>query len=88
VVIEVADTGPGIPPEAVERIWEPFYTTKTEGTGLGLAIVGSLVEQQPGATIAVESAPGAGTTFRLVMPCGPPRHGRTAVTTGRTEKPS
>jgi len=62
------DTGPGIPADALAKIWEPFYTTKAEGTGIGLSIVRSLVEQQPGAAIAVESRPGSGTTFRLTMP--------------------
>ena len=68
VVIDVADTGPGIPPEQLEKIWEAFYTTKAEGTGLGLSIVRGLAEKQPGAAIAVESAVGIGTTFRLIMP--------------------
>lgn len=67
VVVEVTDTGPGIPVEARAKIWEPFYTTKAEGTGIGLSIVRSLVEQQSGAAIAVESRPGSGTTFRLTM---------------------
>ncbi len=68
VVAEVIDTGPGIPADALGKIWEPFYTTKAEGTGIGLSIVRSLVEQQPGATITVESRPGVGTTFRVTMP--------------------
>jgi signal transduction histidine kinase len=68
VVAEVVDTGPGIPADALAKIWEPFYTTKAEGTGIGLSIVRSLVEQQPGATISVESRPGVGTTFRVTMP--------------------
>lgn len=68
VVVEVADTGPGISEDQISRIWDAFYTTKAEGTGLGLSIVRSLVEEQPGATIAVESAPGRGTTFRVAMP--------------------
>ena len=68
IVAEVTDTGPGIPPDALAQIWAPFYTTKAEGTGIGLSIVRSLVEQQPGATITVESRQGAGTTFRLTMP--------------------
>ena len=67
VLAEVTDTGPGIPVEALAKIWEPFYTTKADGTGIGLSIVRSLVEQQPGAAIAVESRPGSGTTFRLTM---------------------
>jgi signal transduction histidine kinase len=68
IVAEVTDTGPGIPPDALAQIWAPFYTTKAEGTGIGLSIVRSLVEQQAGATITVESRLGVGTTFRLTMP--------------------
>jgi signal transduction histidine kinase len=68
VVIEVADTGPGISAESLEKIWQAFYTTKAEGTGLGLSIVRGLVEKQPGAEITVESALGVGTTFRVAMP--------------------
>jgi two-component system sensor histidine kinase HydH len=68
IVAEVIDTGPGIAPDALAQIWTPFYTTKAEGTGIGLSIVRSLVEQQPGAAITVESRQGAGTTFRLTMP--------------------
>src|SRR6267378_1710292 len=67
IVAEVADTGPGIPPGALAQIWAPFYTTKAEGTGIGLSIVRSLVEQQPGTAITVESRLGVGTTFRLTM---------------------
>jgi signal transduction histidine kinase len=72
VIIEVADGGPGIPPGLLERIWEPFYTTKPEGTGLGLPIVAALVARVPGATITVESREGAGTTFRLALPAWRP----------------
>ena len=68
IVAEVTDTGPGIPPDALAQIWTPFYTTKAEGTGIGLSIVRSLVEQQVGAAITVESRLGVGTTFRLTMP--------------------
>lgn len=68
VIAEVADTGPGIAPETLPGIWEPFYTTKPEGTGLGLSIVRSLVDKQPGAEISVESVHGHGTTFRLALP--------------------
>lgn len=68
VIVEVADTGPGISQEVLHQIWEPFYTTKPEGTGLGLAIVRSLVAEQPGASIDVESRPHQGTTFTLTLP--------------------
>lgn len=68
VTIEVSDTGPGIEAERLERIWEPFYTSKPDGTGLGLSIVRALVEDQPGAAIIVTSTCGAGTTFTVTMP--------------------
>lgn len=68
VRVEVSDTGSGIPPDVLSKIWEPFYTGKPEGTGLGLSIVRGLVAEQPGATIDVESRPGQGATFILTMP--------------------
>lgn len=67
VVVTVADDGPGIPRENLDRLFEPFYTTKFSGTGLGLAISKSLVEQH-GGTIEVTSEPGAGTSFVIVLP--------------------
>lgn len=71
-VLEVADTGPGIPPELAARIWEPFFTTKTEGTSLGLALARRLAEAHRG-TLTLASRPGAGTTARLRLPaCAPP----------------
>jgi signal transduction histidine kinase len=67
--IEVADSGTGIPPDALPRIWEPFFTTKgrDRGTGLGLAVVKQIVERC-GGFATVESTVGAGTTFRLYLP--------------------
>jgi len=72
VVIEVRDTGKGIPPEHVARIFEPFFTTKGggavgAGTGLGLSTVYGIL-RQTGGFIDVESAPGQGTTFCLHLP--------------------
>jgi two-component system NtrC family sensor kinase len=73
VTIEVADTGPGMPPEVRSRIFEPFFTTKPpgQGTGLGLPLCQGIVEGH-GGTIAVESAPGRGTAFRIELPVTPP----------------
>lgn len=71
LAIEVSDTGPGILPDAAERMFEPFFSTKgSMGTGLGLSFVKSFVDQSRGA-IKVESAPGArGTVIRMLLPAG------------------
>jgi signal transduction histidine kinase len=68
VEITVADTGPGIPPEDLERIFEAFYTTKPHGTGLGLGISRSIVEEHPGGSFSVESEKGKGTRFTISLP--------------------
>jgi PAS domain S-box-containing protein len=69
VVIEVCDTGSGIPPELKDRIFEPFFTTKPPGvgTGLGLSICHGIVCAM-GGEITVESEVGKGSTFRVVLP--------------------
>lgn len=68
VKIDVADNGPGIPAELVQRIWDPFFSTKGEsGTGLGLDTVRQIVERH-GGTIAVTSRPGEGATFTITLP--------------------
>ena len=67
VVAEVQDTGPGIAPDHLGHVFEPFYTTKAEGTGLGLAIVRQAAETH-GGTVEVTSAPGQGATFRVRLP--------------------
>ena len=72
-LIEISDTGPGIPAETIDRIFEPFFSKRAGGTGLGLAIARQMVENH-GGRIEVESKPGVGTTFRIRLPR---RHGRT-----------
>jgi len=68
-LIEVSDTGPGIPPDVMAKIFEPFFTTKAlgEGTGLGLSTVYGIVKQADG-WIAVDSKPGQGACFRIFLP--------------------
>jgi two-component system nitrogen regulation sensor histidine kinase NtrY len=70
VVLEVADTGPGLDEEQRTRLFTPYYTTKKGGTGLGLAIVQGIVSDHAG-RIEVRSAPGEGTTFSLYLPRDP-----------------
>ncbi|MCX5797268.1 MAG: ATP-binding protein [Elusimicrobia bacterium] len=71
VELKVRDDGCGMPQEVREKIFEPFYSTKGQkGTGLGLAVVWGIMDNHNG-TIAVESAPGAGTTFVLRIPVKP-----------------
>jgi two-component system, NtrC family, sensor kinase len=67
VQIAFIDSGCGISPESIEKIFEPFYTTKERGTGLGLAITRQIIEQHHG-KIAIESTPGKGTTVRVTLP--------------------
>jgi PAS domain S-box-containing protein len=69
IVIEFADTGTGIKPEDLSKVWEAFFTTKGEdkGTGLGLAICRRIIEEHHG-TINIESEVGQGTTVRITLP--------------------
>jgi hypothetical protein len=67
----VRDTGGGIAPDVLPRIFDPFYTTKSEGSGLGLSISYGIVRDHQG-TIDVQSAPGQGTTFVLTFPAALP----------------
>jgi len=65
--LSVQDTGRGIPAEELEKIFKPFYTTKTRGSGLGLAIVDRILKEHKG-EITVDSAEGNGTKFTLALP--------------------
>jgi two-component system nitrogen regulation sensor histidine kinase NtrY len=69
VEVAVADTGCGIAGEQLARIWDPYVTTKPGGTGLGLAITRQTIVAHDG-TVAAQSAPGTGTTIRIVLPVG------------------
>jgi two-component system, NtrC family, nitrogen regulation sensor histidine kinase NtrY len=69
VELAVRDTGPGIPPDRLARIWEPYVTYKAGGTGLGMAIARQTVRAH-GGNVTAESAPGTGTTIRFVIPVG------------------
>jgi PAS domain S-box-containing protein len=74
VVVEVRDTGHGIPPEHLRRIFDPFFTTRAAGlgTGLGLSICDTIVTAL-GGHISVDSAVGQGTTFRVMLHVAPPK---------------
>ena len=67
VRIEIRDSGTGIPEQIIDKIFEPYFSTKHTGSGLGLAIVHSIISKH-GGTIRVESGPGQGTTFTILIP--------------------
>jgi signal transduction histidine kinase len=70
--IDVTDSGRGIAPEDISKVFEPYYSTKETGTGLGLAIVKKAIDDHQG-TIAVRSKVGEGTTFTITLPVTEPR---------------
>jgi signal transduction histidine kinase len=65
--VEITDTGRGIAPEDISKVFEPYYSTKETGTGLGLAIVRKVIEDH-GGTVSVYSKLGGGTTFTIILP--------------------
>jgi signal transduction histidine kinase len=67
VVVDVIDDGPGVPAHLSDRIFNPFFTTKTTGTGLGLPIVRKIIDAHDG-RIDLTSEPGQGTRFRVTLP--------------------
>jgi len=67
LVVRITDSGPGVPPELIDRIFYPFFTTKTSGSGIGLASARKAVESH-GGWLDVESEPGKGTTFTMKLP--------------------
>lgn len=70
VRVEISDTGKGIAPEDIAKIFEPYYSTKDTGTGLGLAIVKKAIDDH-GGSISVNSKQGSGTTFTIILPVKP-----------------
>ena len=79
VEVKIADTGPGIPKKDLQRVFDPFYTTKANGTGLGLSVVHSIVREH-GGRVVIHSEPGEGTTVAIHLP-------RTGGTNGTSTHP-
>jgi signal transduction histidine kinase len=67
VKVSIADTGPGIKHDRLQRIFDPFFTTKETGTGLGLSITKKIIDEHQG-SIYVDSYVGEGTTFTVCLP--------------------
>ena len=71
LILEVADTGPGVPPEARGRIFDAFFSTQTNGMGMGLAICRSIVEAHHGSITVGHDAASAGAFFTVTLPASP-----------------
>jgi signal transduction histidine kinase len=70
-MMEISDTGYGIPKEIQDKVFNPFFTSKENGTGLGLSIVKKIISLHHG-RIELESKPNQGTTFSIFLPIKPP----------------
>jgi two-component system sensor histidine kinase HydH len=75
--VEIEDTGAGIGAAEADKVFNPFFTTKSSGTGLGLALAHKIIENH-GGSITFRSTPGVGTTFRVVLPLQAERAGGSA----------
>jgi len=67
VEVRIEDTGIGIPPEHLQKIFDLYFTTKDHGSGIGLSMVYRIVQMHDG-ELEVQSTPGSGTTFRVLLP--------------------
>lgn len=82
VIVDIADNGPGVPPDVAEKIFNPFFTTKPKGSGLGLAVVRKIVDAHDG-RIDMTTAEGRGTRFRVTLRVGPQAQPGAPLTTER-----
>ncbi len=87
VRVSVGDSGSGIPPNLMDQIFEPLFTTKRSGTGLGLAVVRQVIARH-GGNIFAESEPGKGATFHIFLPLGPRNLAAIAAPEKVVESPS
>lgn len=67
VTVSIADSGTGVAPQDLDKIFEPFYTTKTNGTGLGLTVCHNIIANH-GGRVSFDCAPGQGSTFTVWLP--------------------